>query len=224
MPTSFATGVFGSIEFKASSLNSLPKWTNVLKKIAIEEDLYRICSIDSTRCEDKSYDKWVKFIQQSNYKNMSLGEKLEAVNSFANKWPYKTDMEVWGRSDYWESPAEFLKYSGDCEDYAITKFVSLKKLGVPPQNLRIVVLQDTIRNIAHAVLSVKVNNEYYILDSLINMVVKDDKLKQYIPQYSINDTDRWAHIMPRAIKQFKKSTITSDKVDTNRLLFDSYGE
>jgi predicted transglutaminase-like cysteine proteinase len=153
---------------------------------------------------------------------LSLEEKLEKVNDFANEWPYKTDWEVWQMSDYWESPGEFLKYSGDCEDYAITKFISLKKLGVPTDKLRIVVLQDTIRNIAHAVLSVQVDDKYYILDSLINMVVEDDMLNHYIPQYSVNTTTRWAHIMPQAARQYEQEQGT-EEINIELLLFD-YGE
>jgi predicted transglutaminase-like cysteine proteinase len=214
-------GLFGSIEFKALSLTSLPKWTDVLEKIKNEEELFRVCKVDSTRCKEESYAKWIKFIEK-NKSVSSIQTKLDNVNTFANKWPYKTDFDVWQMSDYWESPAEFLKYSGDCEDYAITKFVSLKKLGIPPKDLRIVVLYDTIRNIAHAVLSVKVKDKYYIMDSLINMVVEDETLPHYIPQYSVNDTTRWAHIMPQAIKQYKEES--KEELNPELLLFDSYGE
>lgn len=220
-----ATGLLGSIEFKALSLTSLPKWTNVLEKIKEEEELFKICEIDQTRCKEESYAKWIDFISVTKAnKSTTIEETLDKVNNFANSWPYKTDWEVWQLSDYWASPSEFLKYSGDCEDYAITKFVSLKKLGIPPEKLRIVVLYDTIRNIAHAVLSVQVKNGYYILDSLINMVVSDKMLTHYIPQYSVNSTTRWAHIMPQAIKQYKEEEIIEEDINIDLLLFDSYGE
>lgn len=228
---SVSEGILGSIEFKALSLTSLPKWTSVLDKIKQEEERFKICARDKSRCTEESYSKWVEFIKElQSHRNMPVTEKLDKVNNFANQWPYKTDWEVWQKSDYWESPGEFLKYSGDCEDYAITKFVSLKKLGFPAENVRLVIVQDTIRNIAHAVLSVKLNEEYYVLDSLINMVVSDEILPHYIPQYSINDTTRWAHIMP--IRQAdltkeehkEKSPLNIEADDPYLLLFDNYGE
>ena len=57
-------------------------------------------------------------------------------------------MDVWGVMDYWETPAEFFQKSGDCEDFAIAKYFALRDLGFPASQMRIVVLKDTLRNLA----------------------------------------------------------------------------
>ena len=101
---------------------------------------------------------------------------------------------------YWAIPAEFLKKSGDCEDYAIVKYFTLKELGIPAENMRIVVVRDTLRNLAHAVLAVYLNGDAYILDNLSNTVLSHSRIRQYSPQYSVNESGRWAHLKGRKLK------------------------
>ncbi len=90
-----------------------------------------------------------------------------------------------------------MKNSGDCEDYAIIKFYALMKLGVDPDTMRIVALKDSIRNLAHAILVVYMNNDAYVLDNLTDMVLPHTRYMHYLPQYSVNEVYRWAHVRPK---------------------------
>ena len=121
-------------------------------------------------------------------------DQILAVNRFVNKWRYKTDAQNFGQSDYWATPIEFLRRSGDCEDYAITKYVTLRQLGVPADRMRMVVVQDVLRDIAHAVLAVKTSDGVVILDNLTNAVLPQERVSQYVPYYSVNEAARWAHV------------------------------
>ena len=125
---------------------------------------------------------------------MSRRQKLDTVNKFFNRWPYKLDHEVYGVSEYWASPNQFMRTSGDCEDYSIAKFYALKQLGFSDNEMRIVILKDSIRGIGHAVLAIYEKNDILILDSLSNLILTHTKYRHYIPQYSMNSTTRWAHI------------------------------
>ena len=93
--------------------------------------------------------------------------QMEELNRFINSWTYRLDQENYGDDDYWATPLQFLRRSGDCEDYAIIKYVSLRALGFPADKLRIVVVRDVLRNIAHAVLAVYLDNDILIMDSLL---------------------------------------------------------
>ena len=121
-------------------------------------------------------------------------DQLRTVNTFFNKWPYRLDEDIYGVSDWWATPQEFLKNSGDCEDYAISKYFALRELGFPPEDLRIVILKDRIRNIGHAVLAVYADNEVHVLDNVTDMIFPHTKYRHYVPQYSLNERARWAHI------------------------------
>ena len=181
--------LFGTVEFKRP-LSTLPGWLDLLKRNGM----------DPVFIPGKAFKKgvtWDSFKSKAPQGNKM--ELLRYVNSFWNTWPYVEDIVNWKQEDYWEIPAEFLKKSGDCEDYSIIKYFTLKELGIEPESMRIVVVRDTIRNFAHAVLAVYVNGDAFILDNLSNSVLSHTKLRQYSPQYSVNESGRWAHMKGRKI-------------------------
>lgn len=199
----WSAGLFGSIEFRADSLSALPRWERVVNKLTDEHVLFAACDEDMIACTDPALFTWRAFMAGLRSEESTKRELAEAVHSFVNRWPYITDNALWGQSDYWATPTEFLNHSGDCEDYAILKYVSLRELGFSADDVRIVVVKDTVRDIAHAVLAVNLPEEgeeqpaeQVILDSLYNVILSQDQLMQYIPYYSVNENSRWAHIMP----------------------------
>ena len=120
-------------------------------------------------------------------------DQAREVNRFFNQWPYRTDIVVYGLNEYWATPLEFAKNSGDCEDYAISKYYALRALGVPKDKLRIVAVKDTIKNIGHAVLAVYIGETAFILDNLSMIPLEHTRLTHYKPQFSVNEEYRWGH-------------------------------
>lgn len=184
--------LFGTSEFRGESLDALPKWQRVLSRIEREQATYQACARGSQACPSRAAVAWQSVVRSQ------LGrppiEQLQAVNRFLNDWRYKSDDQNYGRRDYWATPLEFLRHSGDCEDYAIAKYVTLRQLGFTPEQLRVVVVRDAMRDIAHAVLAVYLDGEVYILDNLTKAVLPQDRISHYVPYYSINETTRWAHV------------------------------
>ena len=82
---------------------------------------------------------------------------------------------------------------GDCEDYAITKFYSLLSLGIPNEQMRVVVLNDMNLRTAHAVLVVYLDGVAWLLDNQIREVVQADVVHHYHAIYSVNETTWWLH-------------------------------
>ncbi|MDR1857640.1 MAG: transglutaminase-like cysteine peptidase [Desulfovibrio sp.] len=185
------TPIFGTMEFRRP-LASLPGWLDVLERN----------KADPIFQPDRRLGKSVTWgALKRRIAGRPVMELLRQVNSFWNAWPYKEDMANWGEEDRWETPAEFLARSGDCEDYAIVKYFTLKELGVPAEDMRIVVLRDTLRNVAHAVLVVYVGDEAYVLDNLGNVVLPSSRFPHYTPQYSVNEQGRWAHVKGRRLNR-----------------------
>jgi predicted transglutaminase-like cysteine proteinase len=186
------TGLFGSHEFR-SSLRALPQWTRVMAAAEVQVEAMTRCDPQQETCSAAALS-WQKIIRQAG--GLPPFEQLKAVNVFFNRWPYRLDIDVYGVSEYWATPQEFLRWSGDCEDYSITKYYALRQLGVPPDSMRVVMLIDSIRNIPHSVLAVKSGAESYVLDNLSDLVLPHQKYAHYLPQYSVNEHFRWAHIAP----------------------------
>ncbi len=184
--------VFGSVEIFSRSFKALPQWARVLGAMESELPSFQGCLRDQRACTTPGLRSWRKIIFAA--KGLSRREQLVMVNKFFNSWPYKYDQELYGVSEYWASPTEFLRRSGDCEDYSIAKYFALKELGFKMDEMRVVILRDDIRNIGHAVLVVYEEEDILVLDSLSDLVLSDSKYKHYIPQYSMNEGKRWAHI------------------------------
>ena len=191
------TGIFESYELKKDDLTAFPQWQRVLEAIERERSLYHRCEKDITICPDPALGKWQTFMQHLEASDLNEHEKLEQVQKFSRRWPYREDMTVYQQSDYWASPKEFLGFGGDCEDFAILNYVTLLDLGISADRLRIVVVRDTIRQLDHAVLAVyppTENGQTWILDSLMNGVLKEQAFSHYTPVYSVSAKSRWIHI------------------------------
>lgn len=186
-PTAKPVKLFGTVEFKGK-IRKLPKWTRVLDKMASWKGYFN--SPAMAKLPSKS--GWKKLKHDA--APLSELDRLKAVNKFFNQWPYRLDIANYGVSDYWAAPLEFLKKSGDCEDYAIAKFYALQELGFSGDQMRIVALRDAIRGIGHAVLVVYLKSETYVLDNQTNMVLPHGRYKHYVPQYSVNEKYRWMHV------------------------------
>lgn len=188
--------LFGTVEFRAESLAALPQWRAVLERIEVEKDAYRGCAREADACPSRGVMAWRAMMRGQT--GTRPEEQIRAVNRFVNNWQYKRDAHNYGRRDYWASPLEFLRRSGDCEDYAIVKYVTLRELGFGPEQLRLVVVRDVLREIDHAVLAVYLDDEVYILDNLTDAVMPQERVTQYVPYYSTNERSRWAHVAPLA--------------------------
>ncbi|WP_223460850.1 MULTISPECIES: cysteine protease LapG [unclassified Pseudomonas] len=122
-------------------------------------------------------------------------EQLNVVNRFFNKQlRYVEDIDLWHDVDYWETPIEALwKGAGDCEDYAIAKYFSLRHLGVASEKLRITYVKALTQNRAHMVLTYYSSPEAepLVLDSLIDAIKPASQRKDLLPVYSFNAEGLW---------------------------------
>jgi predicted transglutaminase-like cysteine proteinase len=194
LPTAAAglPAIFNSLEVQADRQLSLPQWRRMSEQVEVERPTYRDCAQGRQDCSSRAAIAWQSFLESM--RGQDRMSQVRALNQFANRIPYRSDIEVWGRSDYWASPLEFLRRNGDCEDYAILKYHSLRQLGVPAADMRMVVVQDTVRNLAHAVLVVLVDGRLLVLDNLTNAIMPQERTPQYVPYYSVNEESRWAHL------------------------------
>jgi predicted transglutaminase-like cysteine proteinase len=138
-------------------------------------------------------DAWQRLL--STEKQVSEKEKLEVVNQFFNhQMRYVEDIDNWHETDYWATPIESLwKGAGDCEDYAIAKYFSLRRLGVPNDKLLITYVKALRLNRAHMVLTYYSgpNAEPLVLDSLINEIKPASQRTDLLPVYAFNGEGLW---------------------------------
>jgi predicted transglutaminase-like cysteine proteinase len=120
---------------------------------------------------------------------------LVKVNSWTNRRvKFAEDRDLYGRSDYWASANSTLKRgAGDCEDIAIVKMQLLAALGVPRSDMYLTITRDLVRNADHAVLIVKVDERFWLLDNSTDTVLDGSASHDYRPIYSFGVQGRWLH-------------------------------
>ncbi len=116
-------------------------------------------------------------------------EKLEGVNDFFNSVRYASDLKVYGQSDYWATPWEFLgRDMGDCEDYVIAKYFALKHLGIDPKKLYFTYVKSRRFKEPHMVLTYFETPKSIplVLDNNNFKIFPADQRRDLIPIYNFN--------------------------------------
>lgn len=189
---------FNSLEIRSKNLTPFKKWRGALKKYSAERKVSKKAGCSDRRLDICSYDDWIKFL--ATLKDADRMTQLRRINERMNRATYIQDPQNWGKKDYWASPAEFMARFGDCEDYAIIKYLSLRMLGWRDRDLRVVAVKDLNLKVGHAVLVVYVKNRKtgrktpFVLDNQIKQVVEASRIRHYLPVFSINKTFWWRHL------------------------------
>jgi predicted transglutaminase-like cysteine proteinase len=128
------------------------------------------------------------------HQNSPIDTQLFEINRFFNQIEFIDDIKHWGVNDYWATPLEFLSTNGgDCEDFTIAKYFSLRKLGVPAAKLRLMYVTATRPRQPHMVLA------YYetpgavplVLDNMNKRILPASQRRDLIPVYSFNGDGLW---------------------------------
>ena len=136
--------------------------------------------------------EWRQLVGQDQGK--SELEKLRLVNHFFNQANFVSDLEHWGKEDYWATPVEMLSTNGgDCEDFTIAKYFTLKEMGVPEQRMQITYVKALRLNQAHMVLTYfsSPGADPLVLDNLIDEIKPATQRSDLLPVYSFNGEGLW---------------------------------
>ena len=149
----------------------------------------------------KRLQAWQNLLDELATKNEK--EKLIKVNNFFNQVRFVDDIKHWRKKDYWATPVEFLiTNGGDCEDFSIAKYYTLKELGVPISKMNIAYVKALELNQAHMVMT------YYpspkaiplILDNLREDILPASRRPDLLHVYSFNGDKLWLSKMGKHTK------------------------
>lgn len=156
--------------------------------------------------------------------NAPVERQLRLVNRFFNRVKFVSDIEHWGEEDYWATPVEFLTTNaGDCEDFSIAKYLTLKSMGVPDDQLRVVYVKALELNQAHMVLAwyPEPDADPLILDNLINEIKPASQRNDLEPVYSFNGEGLWLNNTGGERKRIGEAQKLSRWQELNGRLIDS---
>src|SRR5450756_344387 len=164
------------------------KWRGVERKLDDERVQLALCDGDRERCASPAALQFLAIVDDARARDgrARLGEVNRAINLSIKA---TSDWAQYGEIDVWSSPlVTFAHGAGDCEDYAIAKFVALRQAGISPDDLRIVVMRDTIRGEDHAVAAARLDGRWLMLDNRRMAMVEDADVRNYRPMFVIDQS------------------------------------
>ena len=182
---------FNSVEIRSDNLTPFRKWRSALDRYSKEQASKEVRNCVSSLFNICHYEELADFLDGK--RGDDKWDQLVAVNHYMNTRRYITDPRNWGVKDYWATLGEFMEKFGDCEDYAIAKYLALKKLGWTDDELRLAAVKDLNLKVGHAVLIVYHDGKTWMLDNQIRRVVDTETVRHYRPVFSINETAWWRH-------------------------------
>jgi predicted transglutaminase-like cysteine proteinase len=185
---------FGMFVSKVSAGALREKWLGVERKLDDERVQLALCDGDREHCVSPAALQLLAIVDNARARDgrARLGEINRAINLAIKPM---TDMAQYGQIDVWSSPlVTFTTGAGDCEDYAIAKLVALRLAGMSPDDLRIVVLRDTINGEGHAVAMARLDQHWLTLDNRRMAMVEDSDARNIRPLFVIDENDVMKYI------------------------------
>jgi predicted transglutaminase-like cysteine proteinase len=150
---------------------------------------------ESNTCTTKG---WANLVAKVKAAGDPMAE-IRLANALMNdptQHPYIEDINNWGQQEYWATAYQFLRKSGDCEDFSIAKYMLLKAAGMPIEDMRIVAVRiRSLGGIGHAILVVYQGNKALVLDNRNQKVLEASLVAvEFQPILSLNEQFWWLHL------------------------------
>ena len=191
-------------EIKLPATQNFPKWQQVREQLAAEAKEVEIC-LRAADCIATAAEIAGRLRTVTEESPLA---QAEAVHLMMNARPYREDRRQFGRNDVWQSAFAFWEQGGDCEDYAIAKYMVFSALGFSQAQLRLTVMTSRSRGEVHAVLLIEIDGAWYVSDNLKRELRRLDRYKGWNPVFSVSEAGAWRYIL-RPSTEGEKLAITA---------------
>lgn len=179
-------GPFGTTAAHNGAMSA--KWRRLQPAIQMEGRILELCRSDRTLCPPPAA-RFLAIVESARSRSgrARIGEVNRAINLAIRP---ESDAARYQVADVWTTPlTTFATGTGDCEDYAIAKYVALREAGLAPEDLRIVILRDAAVHQDHAVTAARVDGEWLILDNRHMVLVTDRESAGMTPLVTLDHHD-----------------------------------
>ena len=176
---------FGLSAFRAPEGLLWVKWRGIEQQLKAEAREIALCRADSMSCSSAAR-RFVALVDGAQAREGRA--RIDLVNRTINAAiRYTSDYVQHGVADLWTAPlATLASGRGDCEDYAIAKYAVLRAAGVPDTDLRLLLVRDRAVRQDHAVLAVRDNGRWLVLDNRHAMLSETASLPQFTPLFALD--------------------------------------
>jgi predicted transglutaminase-like cysteine proteinase len=166
----------------------LAKWSGVKADMRAESEIFARCRANMDSCPAAA-KRFLGIVDQG--RALTGRARIGVINRAVNMAIEPvSDMVQWGVPDRWSAPLEtFTTGKGDCEDYAIAKYVALIEAGIAAENVKLMIVRNTAANEDHAVTAVRLDGTWIILDNRWLRLVEDKAMAQAVPLFALGNDD-----------------------------------
>jgi predicted transglutaminase-like cysteine proteinase len=177
---------FGPTTVPLTGGEYLTKWRLVELKIRSEIETLDRCRTTLEFCPPSAQD-FLAIIAEG--RERSGLARIGVINRAINLAITPTsDLAQWGVIDRWSTPLEtFTTRRGDCEEYAIAKYVALEQAGVGDEDLRLIIVRDLVVSENHAIVAARWGGKWFILDNRWLALVEDNEMHRLRPLFVLNN-------------------------------------
>ena len=163
----------------------LRNWSSVKADIRAESEILAQCRENMVRCPPAARTFLAIVAEgRAHTGRARIGVINRAINLAIRAM---TDLAQWGVDDRWTAPLATLTTGfGDCEDYAIAKYVALMEAGVAADDVRLIIVHDLVRGGGHAVVAVHIDGGWIILDNRWMALADDRETRRLVPQFVLD--------------------------------------
>jgi predicted transglutaminase-like cysteine proteinase len=161
------------------------KWNGVVADIRAEQDILDRCRNDARHCPAAA-QRFLAIVAEgrAHEGRARIGVVNRAINLAIQP---VSDLAQWGVEDRWSAPlATLTSGRGDCEDYAIAKYVALREAGVGESDVQLVIVRDVATGDDHAVVAARVDEKWIILDNRRLTLLEDNAMPHVLPLFAFD--------------------------------------
>jgi len=161
------------------------KWADLQSRFRLDEEILSECRAGSTNCP-RAARRFLQIVELGRQRQgrARLAEINRAVNFSIRP---VSDSAQYGVADFWSAPLVTLGAgAGDCEDYAVLKYVALREAGIAPDDLRLLSVYYPRRRTNHVVVAVHLGEEWLILDNLTLIMINSSDARHYRPLFVLD--------------------------------------
>jgi predicted transglutaminase-like cysteine proteinase len=175
---------FGVTAITVTNGAILTKWRDLEADLRNEAEILDYCR-DHDLCPP-AVQKLLEIIAEGRAR--SGRARIGVINRAVNMAIRPTsDFAQWGVPDHWSAPLEtFATARGDCEDYAIAKYVALREAGIAEDDIRLLVVRDLTVNEDHAIAAVRLDEDWIVLDNRWLALARDTELHRLVPLFVLD--------------------------------------
>jgi predicted transglutaminase-like cysteine proteinase len=188
-----------------------PIWWKLKSDMAEERLLVAQCRAEAGPCESAAATQFAAIVKEGEpYRGLIRAGRVGRAANLALR--RLNPLAANGAATAWTSPLQTLqREDGDCKQFAVLKYAALLEAGFAAEDVSLVIVHKKGQRDTHALVAVRQDERWYILDSRTLAVVDSAERSDYTPLYALDSRGVRRFVPPSAAPEIAAPEIAAPK-------------